>query len=192
MTEPSLTESEIFALERPEPGLLTYYALSSLLLGPFFFFALIPLYFRYHTLRYRFDDEGVSMRWGILFRREINLTYARIQDIHLVSNVVERWLGLARIKIQTASGSAKAEMTVEGIAQYAALRDFLYARMRGTRGGAAPPPGATGAGAAPEASASVAGAADVELAAALRSVADELKALRQALGADRPREQGDA
>ena len=39
MTEPALVESEIFALERPEPSLLTYYALSSLLLGPFFFFA---------------------------------------------------------------------------------------------------------------------------------------------------------
>jgi putative membrane protein len=71
------------------------------------------------------------MRWGILFRREINLTFARIQDIHLTSNFVERWLGLARIQIQTASGSAKAEMTIEGIREARALRDFLYSRMRG-------------------------------------------------------------
>ncbi len=181
-----MTESQIFALERPEPGLLTYYALSSLLLGPFFFVALIPLYFRYHTLRYRFDDEGVSMRWGILFHREINLTYARIQDIHLVSNVVERWLGLARIKIQTASGSSKAEMTVEGIAGYDSLRDFLYARMRGTRGDSAASSGA----------ATVQSSATAELTATLRSVAEELKLLRQALanssGGDRPDEHGDA
>ena len=174
----SLTESEIFALERPESSLLTYYGLSSLLLGPFFFFALIPFYFRYQSMRYRFDDEGVSMRWGILFRREINLTYARIQDIHLVSNVVERWLGLARIKIQTASGSAKAEMTVEGIAQYSSLRDFLYARMRGTRGGAAISSGNGGKSTeGSEASSSA------ELVATLRSVAEELKLLRQALEA---------
>jgi putative membrane protein len=71
------------------------------------------------------------MRWGILFRREITLTYARIQDIHLVSNVVERWLGLARVQIQTASGSASAEMTLEGIRQFAVVRDYLYGRMRG-------------------------------------------------------------
>ncbi len=183
MTEPALTESEILALERPESSLLTYYVLSSLLLGPFFFVVLIPLYFRYHTMRYRFDDEGVSMRWGILFRREINLTFARIQDIHLVSNVVERWLGLARIKIQTASGSAKAEMTVEGIAEYDALRDFLYARMRGTRGGAATrAAAAVPDGAVPDAS------SPAELTATLRAVAEELRLLRQTL-AGAPMEQ---
>jgi membrane protein YdbS with pleckstrin-like domain len=176
--ERALTESEIFALERPEQSLLIYYLLSSLLLGPFFFFALIPLYFRYHTMRYRFDDEGVSMRWGILFRREINLTYARIQDIHLVSNVVERWLGLAKIKIQTASGSSKAEMTIEGIAAFESLRNFLYARMRGTRDVAArPAPAAAGGGSGVDAPASA------ELAATLLAVAEELRLLRRALAA---------
>jgi uncharacterized membrane protein YdbT with pleckstrin-like domain len=102
-----LDESAIFSIERPAPNLMTYYLLSSFVLGPLFFILLIPLYFRYHTLRYRFDEEGISMRWGILFRREINLTYARIQDIHLRSNFVERWLNLARVEVQTASGSRR-------------------------------------------------------------------------------------
>ena len=100
-----LDESAIFSIERPAPNLMTYYLLSSFVLGPLFFILLIPLYFRYHTLRYRFDEEGISMRWGILFRREINLTYARIQDIHLRSNFVERWLNLATFR---KSNSAKA------------------------------------------------------------------------------------
>lgn len=191
MSDTGLTESEIFALERPEPSLLTYYGLSSLLLGPFFFVILIPLYFRYQTLRYRFDDEGVSMRWGILFRREINLTYARIQDIHLVSNVVERWLGLARIKIQTASGSAKAEMTVEGIAEFEELRDFLYARMRGTRvePAASRAVGDTARDGVESASArGLPGATAAELTATLQSVAEELKLLRQTLEEREPRD----
>lgn len=118
---------------RPDPALLTYYALTSLALGPFFIFALVPYYFRYHTMRYIVEDEGITMRWGILYRREISLTYARIQDIHLVSNFVERWLGLARIQVQTASGNSGAEMTIEGLPDYEALRDFLYERMRGAR-----------------------------------------------------------
>jgi putative membrane protein len=46
------------------------------------------LYIRYKSMRYRFDDEGVSMRWGILSRREINLTDARIQDIRVVPGVI--------------------------------------------------------------------------------------------------------
>ena len=132
--ETTFTADEIFGIERPHGNLLTYYILAAILTGPAFPIVIIPLYFRYHTMRYRFTDEGVSMRWGVLFRREINLTYARIQDIHLTSNFVERWLGLARIQIQTASGSAKAEMTIEGVPEFEALRDFLYSRMRGARG----------------------------------------------------------
>lgn len=124
-------EQDVFSIRRPDPALLKYYILGSLLAGPLFFVPLIPLYFRYHTMRYEFDREGISMQWGILFRRQITLTYARIQDIHLVSNLIERWLGLARIQIQTASGSASAEMTIEGVREFEMVRDYLYKRMRG-------------------------------------------------------------
>jgi putative membrane protein len=84
-------------------------------------------------MRYRFDTDGIHMKWGILFRRELLLNYSRIQDIHLRSNLIERWLGLARIEIQTASGSATANMTLEGMEDPEGMRDFLYSRMRGTR-----------------------------------------------------------
>lgn len=126
-------ERKVLAIERPHPNLFTYYTLSSFLLGPFFFLYLIPRYFRYHTLHYRFDREGIQMKWGILFRKEISLTYARIQDIHLASNFVERWLGLARVEVQTASGSATAELTIEGVQEFEIVRDFLYLKMRGAR-----------------------------------------------------------
>lgn len=79
------------------------------------------------------------MRVGILFRREVNLTYARIQDIHLTSNFIQRWLGLADTQIQTASGSSGAELVIEGFKEFEAIRDFLYARMRGTRAAAEKP-----------------------------------------------------
>jgi hypothetical protein len=57
-------EPRIDETPRPHGNLLVYYALTSLLLGPFFWAMLIPYYFRYRTLRYRFDDEGVTMSWG--------------------------------------------------------------------------------------------------------------------------------
>jgi len=158
--------------------------------GPAFPFVLLYLYFRYHTMRYRFDEEGISMRWGILFRREINLTYTRIQDIHLSSNVVERWLRLARIEIQTASGSSKAEMTIEGIPAFEELRDFLYSRMRGARGAGWGRVAATGA---PSGASAARPAGETgELAAVLREVAGELRAVREELAAERSRrEAGD-
>ena len=118
---------------RPDRRLLGYYALQAALLGPLFPVIMVVLSFRFRTLRYVFDEEGVTMRWGVLFRREVSLTYARIQDLHLVSNVVERWLGLGRIQVQTASGNTAAEMTIEGLRDFEDLRNRLYARMRGAR-----------------------------------------------------------
>lgn len=122
------------SITRPEPVLLKYFACMSMLAGPAFPIAFLPLYFKYITLEYKFDADGVSMRWGILFRREVHLTYRRIQDIHLTRNLIQRWMGLATVAIQTASGSSGPEMSIEGIPQAEALRDFLYSKMRGARG----------------------------------------------------------
>jgi putative membrane protein len=168
-------------LERPDPRLLTYYALSALVFPPAFPFVFLFLYFRYHTLRYRFDAEGISMRWGILFRREVLLNYARIQDIQIRANLVERWLGLARIELQTAAGNSGAEMTLEGFRQFEDIRDFLYQRMRGAHAGTKP-----ASGSLPEAPPAIAGApagvGDLqELSAALREVTAELRQLRDSL-----------
>lgn len=122
------------AITRPDPLLLRYYLIVSLLTGPGFPFVFIPLYIKYKTLRYKIDDEGVSMSWGGFFRREILITYRRIQDIPVRRNIVQRWMGLAAVAIQTASGHSGAEMTIEGILEPEKLRDFLYQRMRGARG----------------------------------------------------------
>lgn len=121
-------------ITRPDKALLRYYVCTSLLAGPFFPIAIVPLLFKYETLRYRFDADGVSMSWGFLFRREIHLTYRRIQDIHLSRGLIQRWIGLATVDIQTASGSSGPEMSIEGILQAELLRDYLYAKMRGARG----------------------------------------------------------
>lgn len=167
-------DAAILALERPHRRLWHYYALACLAFPPAFPFLILPAWFRYHTMRYQFTPEGVSMSWGILFRRQIIIHYARIQDIHLRSNLVERWLGLARIQVQTASGHAGAEMTIEGLREFAAVRDFLYARMRGVKDPAPPAAAAPATG-------------DAELALALRAIAAELRATRLALAA-RPAE----
>jgi putative membrane protein len=159
----------VFALNRPDPALLKYYMIRAVLTGPGLVFFLPYYYFRYHTLRYTFDEEGVHMRVGILFRREVNLTYARIQDIHLNSGFIQRWLGLADIQIQTASGSAGAELVIEGFREFEAIRDFLYTRMRGAR-----------AGTTPERAAAISPAHD-ETVALLLNIRDELRRTRELL-----------
>src|SRR5687767_651948 len=161
---------------RPSPQLFKYYALQSLLAGPGLVILLPIMWFRYHTLRYRFDADGMSVRWGILFRREVVLTYARIQDIHLVSNLVERWLGLGRVQIQTASGNAAAEMTIEGLPDFEEVRDQLYARMRGAR---------ETRGSALSTTHTGSGGELADVAAALQDAARELRGLREAMQRDK-------
>jgi putative membrane protein len=164
-------DAHILRIERPHPRLLTLYMIRAVLTGPGLIVAIPLLFFRYETMRFRFDAEGVHMRWGLLFRREINLTYARIQDIHLTSGLIQRWLGLADVKIQTASGSSGAEMTLEGLLEFEAVRDFLYSRMRGYRD-ARSPARTHAAGDAP---------ADADATALLRETVEELRAIRVAL-----------
>ena len=154
------------SITRPVPSLLTYYVIIAALTVIGFPFVVIPLYAKYHTLRYHFDDEGVSMSWGLLFKREIYLTYRRMQDIHVRRDFIQRWLGLATIAVQTASGASGAEMSIEGITEPDRLRDYLYSRMRGVREDAERQP----SDAAP-------GPADEAL-ALLREIRDELRSRR--------------
>jgi uncharacterized membrane protein YdbT with pleckstrin-like domain len=184
-TEP--VPEAIAALQRPDPALWKYYILTSLMSGPFIIFSLPYLYFRYHTLRYRFDAEGIHMKVGILFRREINLTYARIQDIHLRSGFVQRWLGLANVDIQTASGSMGAELVIEGFKQYEAIRDFLYTRMRGYQSQqshtVAPDVRSLGASASGTTPIAASASANSEVVSLLLAIRDELRQTRELLDA---------
>ena len=93
-----------------------------------------PLVCKYISLRYHFEKEGVGASWGIFFKKQVFLTYARIQDIHVTRGLVERWLGLGTVEVQTASGSATAELSIVGLEEHHEIRDFLYTKMRGAKG----------------------------------------------------------
>jgi uncharacterized membrane protein YdbT with pleckstrin-like domain len=168
-------DDKIMALERPHPSLWTYYWIRAILTGPGIIATLPYLFFRYRTLRYRFDNEGIHMRYGLLFRREVNLTYARIQDIHLKSGLLQRWLGLANVEVQTASGSATAEVVIEGFKEYEAIRDFLYTKMRGYQAKPAHP-----------ATAGSSSTNDGEVVNLLHGIRDELRRTREALESRKP------
>ena len=163
---------EIASLERPRKELLTWYFIRALATVILFPVTMVYFYFRYHTMRYKFDSEGIHMSWGILMRHEIMLNYSRIQDIQLHSNVIERWLGLIRIEVQTAAGTSESEMTLEGLPDPEGMRDFLYSRMRGGHAGAPTDAAANATDTAP-------------LEGVLIEVASELRSIRELLEARR-------
>lgn len=137
MTTTAERDAKILAIRRPARALLWHYLFMSfagLCAMPVVF---LPLLFKYETLEYAFDQKGVRMKWGFLFRREIFLTYGRIQDIHVTSGLIERWLGLGTVSVQTASGQAGDTLSIVGLPNYLEVRDFLYERMRGVKDGGA-------------------------------------------------------
>ncbi len=131
--ELSALTTRVKAVTRPERALLALYALSAIPMLCGWPIAMVPLFFRYHTLWYRFGDDGIATGVGILFRREQQLTYARMQDIHVSQNLLERWLGIGTVTVQTAGAGAGGNLTIVGIRDVEAVRDFLYAKMRGVR-----------------------------------------------------------
>jgi putative membrane protein len=181
MTEPGF--ENVYAITRPDRKLLTQYLLRALLTGPAFPFVFVPSFFKYETLKYRFDDEGITMGWGLLWRREIYLTYARIQDIHLSRGVIERWLGLATINIQTAAGSSSSEMSIVGLTVFENVRDYLYLRMRGARFGDDADNGDDGEPATPGTGLDT---GDDTATALLTEIRDELRAVREQLKTREP------
>ena len=160
-----ISEDQIYAIDRPSSRLLFVYFLHSLATLFGFPFVFIPLMCKYLTLHYKFDREGVSASWGLLFKKQVYLTYARIQDIHLSRGLIERWVGLGTVDIQTASGSAAAELSVVGLEEYDTIRDFLYTKMRGFKGWDVP-------------ESSEPAATPDETLALLKAIRDELRAVR--------------
>ncbi len=74
------------------------------------------------------------MQLGLFFRKEVVVAFRRIQDIHVSRNLVQRWLGIASVSVQTASGNAMPEIVLEGVTNPDEVRDWLYERMRGAKG----------------------------------------------------------
>jgi uncharacterized protein len=159
-------------IRRPDPALMRYYILVALLTVVGFPFVIFPMIIRYYTLRYQFDDKGVSMSYGWLFQKQVYLTYRRIQDIHVTRNILHRWLGLASVALQTAAGSSNAEMTIEGILNPEPLRDYLYVKMRGARD-------ETGANKSESAAVADGSTPHDEALGLLREIRDNLRAVRE-------------
>lgn len=69
-----------------------------------FFPAAATALFRYLTFRYRFAEDELIVRQGLISTNERHIPYRRIQSIDLVQNPIQRALGVADVRVQTASG----------------------------------------------------------------------------------------
>jgi membrane protein YdbS with pleckstrin-like domain len=94
----------------------------------------------YRSLRYEIGDEHVIVHQGVLTRAVKHVPYRTVTNVTVKRGVLDRWLGLGTLEIQTAglSGTHQAEQSLAGLADADEVYDRVVAQLRRFRGGMAP------------------------------------------------------
>jgi putative membrane protein len=97
--------------------------------------------YAYFTTTYRITAGEVVVTRGLIYRNERHIPFARVQNIDLVQNPIERMLRLAEVRLETASGKEPEailrDLSLDAVAE-------MRRRVLGERAEVAPAP-ATGA-----------------------------------------------
>jgi len=102
---------------------------------------------RWFTTRYRFTDEQVQLRHGLINTNTVSAPIDRVRSVDVTSSVLHRVLGLAEVRIGTGAGEKQLRLDGLTTAEAAALRGDLLHRAGGETAATAAP-AARGAGAA--------------------------------------------
>lgn len=97
--------------------------------------ALLAGVFTWFITRYRFTDEQLQLRTGLLSRRMLTAPLDRVRSVDIESSPVHRVLGLAKVKIGTGVDLSRIELDGLSQQQAADLRTYLLRRSQITRGG---------------------------------------------------------
>ncbi|MBD3397811.1 PH domain-containing protein [Candidatus Micrarchaeota archaeon] len=95
---------------------------------PLFFFTLVVLLLlpylvwielNYHNYTYQFRKKRLVIRKGVLNKERTVIPYAQIQNVNINRNVLQRALGVATVKIETAGTNPwESEGIIDGIGDY--------------------------------------------------------------------------
>lgn len=80
--------------------------------------------------RFRFTDQQVQLRTGLLNRRVLTAPLDRVRSVDIESSLLHRILGLAKVKVGTGVDSTRIELDGVSTAQAADLRTYLLQRSR--------------------------------------------------------------
>lgn len=118
---------------------LTLFAFSIILLHALFSFAVLRL--DYEKRWYLVTDRSLRIREGVLTVREMTVTFANIQNLSITQGPIQRALGIADLKVETAGGGRGAGNKKElgpdlhtawfrGIDNAAEVKELIQERLR--------------------------------------------------------------
>lgn len=98
-------------------------------------FLIIPYAFisvaRYLSFRYRYEENEMVLRSGILFRNERHIPYSRIQNLNGVQNPLHRLFGVIKVGVETGGGQEpEATLNVLPITEFEQMRQLVFAKRK--------------------------------------------------------------
>ena len=114
-------------------------------LGFLVFFIVVMLFYAWYVKiyirRYYYDanESFVTIKKGVFAPTEIHIQYAKIQDVYVDQDIIDRIMGLYDVHIASATVSSGIEAHIDGVEQAAAegLKNLLLQKLR--RGGITAP-----------------------------------------------------
>jgi len=124
----------------------------------------------YRSLSYEVQDDEVIVRVGIWTKSVKHVPYRTVTNLTVKRDILDRWLGLGTLDIQTAgmSGQTGAEEKLAGLPDVQEVYEMVATALRRFRGAMAP----------------TAAEMEGEPAAVLNAILVEVQAIRQALQAE--------
>lgn len=128
----------------PLVGVLLIIPLAVVLIAPDVI-AYVGLHLRYDTTWYVLTDRSLRIRRGIWVIRETTITFENVQNVEIAQGPVQRYFGIADVRVQTAGGGASktshgGEQTsaahmgiLQGLDDAGAVRDLILDRVRRSR-----------------------------------------------------------
>jgi putative membrane protein len=102
--------------------------------------AMVYQFVYWERYEYELTEDTFDIRSGVLSRRTREIPLGRVQNVDLRRNVLQRALGLAEVRLETAGGSeTEAQLRFVGEAEAQRLRDAVSRRKRGVSGDSAEP-----------------------------------------------------
>ena len=121
-------------------GAIALFIVTVVLNGLWWLIALILSGPYYRSLRYEVQDDEVVVYAGIWTKSVKHVPYRTVTNLQVKRDVVDRWLGLGTLNIQTAgmSGQTGVEERLVGLSGVQEVYEAVAEELRRFRGGMAP------------------------------------------------------
>jgi len=97
-------------------------------------FVIIWIPAAFNALEYYIDDEGVKMRCGVVWKKQVTVPYSKITNVDITQGPMQRYYNIGTIHVQTAGASGKqgerAELKINGIKELEEVRDTIIKKVK--------------------------------------------------------------